>query len=144
MSGGGGAGKGLLAKALARSLYPDLSDDRDIFFEVGSAGNLFDQYDGQPVLLWNDYRSDELLKALGKRGNVFNVFESHPTAQLQNVKYSTTMLLNTVNIVNSVEPVMDFFSNLAGDEDPNQVYRRFQFQLLLVLIIIKCLCLKGF
>ena len=125
MSGGGGAGKGLLARALARSLYPDLSDDRDIFFEVGAAGNLFDQYDGQPVLLWNDYRSDELLKALGKRGNVFNVFESHPTAQLQNVKYSTTMLLNTVNIVNSVEPVMDFFSNLAGDEDPNQVYRRF-------------------
>ena len=137
MTGNGGSGKGLLSKALARSLYPDLKDDRDIFYEVGQYGNLFDSYDGQPVIIWNDFRGEQLLKALGSRGDVFNVFESHPTAQRVNKKFSEVMLMNTVNIVNSVQDPADFVTDIVGAkyysdgrvkvaaEDPNQMYRRF-------------------
>ncbi len=37
-------GKVLLSKALARSMYPlDLTEDSEIFFEVGSDGALFEK-----------------------------------------------------------------------------------------------------
>lgn len=134
--GNGGTGKGLISRAIARSLYPDLSDDKDIFFEVGSKNATFEQYDGQPVIIWHDRRSIDLLTELNGRGNVFNVFDSHPTSQKQNVKFSCVSLCNTVNIVNSVEPYDDFLDGLAGEyigkdgyqhkvEDKTQSYRRF-------------------
>lgn len=136
--GNGGTGKGLISRAIARSLYPDLNDDNDIFFEVGAKGSTFESYDGQPVIIWNDRRSLELLMELNGRGNVFNVFDIHPTSQKQNVKFSFVTLCNAVNIVNSVEPYEDFLDGLAGEyigkdgyqhvvEDKTQSYRRFPF-----------------
>lgn len=137
LTGKGGSGKGLLSKALARSLYPNLNDDRDIFYHVGQHGNLFDSYDGQPVIIWDDFRGEHLIKALGSRGDVFNVFESHPTMQRVNKKFGETALVNTVNIVNSVQEPSEFVHDIVGEqrfkdgrikvkgEDPNQVYRRF-------------------
>lgn len=136
--GRGGLGKGLLSRALARSLYPHLKEDSDIFFEVGSKGVAFDGYDGQPVLIWNDRRAIDLLHELGDRGNVFNVFDTHPTAQKQNIKYGTVNLSNEVNIVNSVQPYLEFLDGLAQEykrkdgqteqsEDKGQSYRRFPF-----------------
>lgn len=136
ISGMGGAGKGLISRAIARSLYPDLVEDEDIFFEVGAKGSTFEGYDGQPVIIWNDRRSFDLLQELGGRGNVFNVFDTHPTRQKQNVKFSAVSLCNAVNIVNSVEPYTDFLNGLAGEykskdgtehktEDKGQSYRRF-------------------
>ena len=59
---GSGIGKGLLSKALARSMYPHLTEDDEIFFEVGSQGALFEGYDGQPVLIWNDRRGVNFLR----------------------------------------------------------------------------------
>ena len=120
--GRGGIGKGLICKAIARSLYPNLKDDDDIFFEVGAKGVPFDGYDGQPVIIWNDRR--------------FNVFDTHPTKGKQNVKYASVNLCNEVNIVNSVEPYKDFLDGLVADydkkrkkkvivEDKGQSYRRF-------------------
>lgn len=136
--GNGGTGKGLISRAIARSLFPDLTDDNDIFFEVGAKGSTFESYDGQPVIIWNDRRSFELLMELNGRGNVFNVFDIHPTSQKQNVKFSFVTLCNSVNIVNSVEPYEEFLDGLAGEyigkdgfqhlvEDKTQSYRRFPF-----------------
>lgn len=136
--GKGGVGKGLICRALARSLYPKLSHDEDIFFEVGAKGAPFEGYDGQPVIIWNDRRAVDLLNELNGRGNVFNVFDTHPTRQKQNVKYSSVCLTNEVNIVNSVEKYEDFLDGLAGEytdrdgnlhevEDKDQSYRRFPF-----------------
>lgn len=124
ITGGGGDGKGLMSRALARSFFPGAEDD-DIFFEVGSGKSLFEGYDGQPVIIWNDRRAEDLLAELGSRSNVFNVFDSHPTRARQNVKYSSTNLINSVNIVNSVQPYAEFLNGLAGDEDKKQSYRRF-------------------
>lgn len=110
----------------------------EAFFEVGAPGSAFEGYDGQPVLIWNDRRAYDLLNELNGRGNVFNVFDTHPSRQRQNVKYSSINLANKVNIVNSVENYIHFLDGLSGeyhDKDGNlhesemsekiQAYRRF-------------------
>lgn len=142
VTGRGGVGKGMICRALARSMYPQYEDDEDIFFEVGSKGAAFEGYDGQPVIIWNDRRAYDLLQELNGRGNVFNVFDTHPTKQRQNVKFSSMCLCNEVNIVNSVQPYTEFLEGLAGGytdkygeeheaEDKGQSYRRFPFMIVL-------------
>lgn len=136
ISGDAGAGKGVMSKALARAMFPELRKDEEIFFEVGAENALFEGYDGQPVLIWNDRRAGNLIKELGGRSNVYDVFDTHPTKQKQNVKYSSVGLVNAVNIVNSVQPYVEFLETLAGvNKDENdagndydqksQAYRRF-------------------
>ena len=136
VTGKGGQGKGLISRAIARGLYPQYKDDDDIFFCVGAGGVTFEGYDGQPVIIWNDCRAYELLKMLGGRGNVFNVFDTHPVKQRQGIKFGSVNLCNQVNIVNSVDSYTDFLDGLAGEytgrdgvkhetEDKGQAYRRF-------------------
>ena len=136
VSGAGRSGKGRISKAIARALFPDFTDDEDIFFEVGAANVSFEGYDGQPVIIWNDKRAGDLFHMLGSRENVFNVFDSHPTTQRQNVKFGSVNLCNMINIVNSVQPYESFLDGLAGEyidksniqhiaEDKNQSYGRF-------------------
>ena len=142
IQGSSGIGKGLISKAIARSLYPDMKYDSDIYFEVGDTNVAFEGYDGQPVIIWNDKRSYDLFKLLGSRDNIFNVFETHPTGQKQNIKYGSINLCNTVNIVNSVQPWGEFLDGLVGSytdkagvehnaEDKGQSYRRFPLMLVL-------------
>ena len=134
--GQGGVGKGLICRAIARSLYPHIQNDEDIFFEVGAKGAAFEGYDGQPVIIWNDRRAIDLLTELNGRGNVFNIFDTHPTKQKQNIKYGSINLPNAVNIVNSVQDYSEFLDSLSGEytnrngekmeaEDKGQSYRRF-------------------
>lgn len=142
VEGRGGVGKGLFSRGLARMLAvqynPELAalGDSAMFFEVGAEGALFECYDGQPVIIWNDWRAFDLLKALKGRGNVFTVFDTHPTRQKQNVKYASINLCNMVNIVNSIQSYKEFLDGLAGEykdkdghtmgvEDKGQSYRRF-------------------
>ena len=136
--GKGGVGKDLMSRALARALFPQYEDDEDIFFVVGAGNVTFDGYDGQPVLIWSDRRAGGLIKALGGRENLFNVFETHPTKQRQNIKYGSINLCNVVNIVNGQETYAEFLDGIAGEyqdrdgntheaEDKNQGYRRFPF-----------------
>lgn len=127
VSGRGGIGKGLCSKALARSLYPDMINDDEIFFPIGAKNATFEGYDGQPVIIWNDFRASELLDVLGGRGNVFSIFDTHPTNQRQNIKYGSINLCNKINIINSVDPYIKFLKELAGSEDKNQSYRRVPF-----------------
>ena len=130
----GGAGKGVISKALARSMYPELTDD-ECFFVVGDGKVAFDNYDGQPVVIWDDWRGDDLLSKFD-RGTVWKIFAIHPEKVSQNVKHGEVVLANAVNIVNSVDTFEKFIGNLAGEyidsnrtkhkaEDPNQGYRRF-------------------
>ena len=153
--GDGGIGKGLMCKALARSLCPDLTEDDEIFFKVGSKGSPFEGYDGQPVIIWDDRRAIDLLIELNGRGNVFNIFDTHPTKQRQNIKYGSISLTNSVNIVNSIEPYEDFLNGLSGEyinkngekfksEDKNQSYRRFPFILPIYENDFDLLVNKGF
>lgn len=144
IEGAGGMGKGLISKAIARSLVDKdgtMRDD-DIYFEVGADKTSFEGYDGQPVLIWNDCRAGTLLHKLGGRENVFNVFDPFPPDMKQNIKYGSIRLNNVINIVNSVQPWQEFLDGLAGEytdkngekqksEDKSQSYRRFPFFLVL-------------
>lgn len=144
IEGKGGVGKGLISKAIARALVDreGIMKDEDVYFEVGADNTTFEGYDGQPVLIWNDCRAITLLRKLGGRENVFNVFDINPSEIKQNIKYSHVRLNNTINIVNSVESWKDFLDGLAGEyidrfgngrrsEDKGQSYRRFPFFLVL-------------
>lgn len=138
--GSGGVGKGLICKAIARALYPNLKNDDDIFFNVGAKGSAFEGYDGQPVLIWDDRRGIDLLQELGGRGNVFNVFDMHPSRQRQNIKFSSVCLCNTINLINSVQPYQEFMQEIIGEykdkhgrvikseeDEKGQILRRFPF-----------------
>ena len=134
INGPGGAGKGVISKALARSMYPDLADD-ECYFVVGDGKVAFDNYDGQPVIIWDDWRGDDLLSKFD-RGTIWKIFAIHPEKVSQNVKHGEVVLANAVNIVNSVDTFDKFINDLAGEyrdsnktlhkaEDPGQGYRRF-------------------
>lgn len=135
--GKGGIGKDLMSRAIARSLFPDIEEDEDIFFVVGAGNVTFEGYDGQPVIIWSDRRSLQLVKTLGGKENFFNVFDTHPTRQRQNIKNSSISLCNVVNIINGQEDYTEFLDNIVriknedGEwvigEDKGQSYRRFPF-----------------
>lgn len=66
------------------------------------------------------------------------MFDSHPTRHAQNIKYSSIVLCNAVNIINCVDDAKTFLDELAGEyydkrgdfheaEDKNQAYRRIPF-----------------
>ena len=134
ITGNGGAGKSVAAKAMARSLFPNLSDEK-IFFTIGDGKVAFDRYDGQPVIIWDDWRAEDLL-SMFDRGTVWKIFAINPEKISLSVKYGETSLINTVNIITSVQPFQDFIDGLAGEyvdshktrhkkEDKTQGYRRF-------------------
>lgn len=138
--GGGGMGKGVASMLLAHALYPNIEDEEELLFRVGADGTSFEGYDGQPVIIWDDCRSYDLLKKLGSRGNIFNVFDTTPHKQKQNIKFGAINLINAVNIVNSVQPYTEFLNGLVGeytdkdgndhkaeDDQKSQSYRRFPF-----------------
>lgn len=141
VTGDGGSGKGLISQALARTLIdPDGEmEDEDIFFTVGAQSVSFEGYNGQPVLIWDDCRSNELFQKLDSRGNIFNVFDPHPKNISQNIKYGSIKLTNSINIINSVQPFEEFCNKIAGehidrktgdiipaeDSQISQIYRRF-------------------
>ncbi|MDU5561156.1 MAG: Rep family protein [Streptococcus parasanguinis] len=134
ITGNGGAGKSVSAKAMARSLFPSLPDEK-IFFTVGDGRVAFDRYDGQPVIIWDDWRAKDLLSKFD-RGTVWKIFAINPEKISIGVKYGEVNLTNTVNIVTSVQKFENFIDELAGEyvdrnrtrhkkEDKTQGYRRF-------------------
>lgn len=134
ISGKGGTGKSLIAKAMARAMFPDKTDE-EIFFVVGDGRVAFDNYDGQPVIIWDDFRSKELLNSFD-RGTVWKIFAVHPDKVSVHIKNGETTLINTINIITSVEPFNEFINGLAAEyvdskkqkhksEDIGQSYRRF-------------------
>ncbi len=127
LTGSGGSGKTQLAKAIARSLFPQHEEDDDIFYVAGNNGNTFDSYDGQPVIIWDDFRGKKLSQVLGGLGVFLNVFDSHPLKQKQNKKFGEVSLINTYNIIASVQSPADFRDDIMKDEDQSQFYRRFPF-----------------
>lgn len=134
ISGKGGVGKDLLARGLARQMFPNQDDD-EVFFEVGAKGAEFENYDGQPVIIWSDVRAYDLLTRWG-RGNLLTMLDPFPKSnKKQNVKYSSTSLLNKINIMTGPDDFRDFLGGIMGQyvdsfglshhgENIEQIYRR--------------------
>lgn len=134
--GQGRTGKSTLAKAFARSLYPDL-EDNECFYIVSEKQVSFQAYDGQPVIIYDDFRAYTFIEMFG-REETFRMFDPHPHAVEKNIKYGSVPLINAVSIVTGVQPYEDFCDGLAGKyrskdgtqhlaEDDKQSYGRFPF-----------------
>lgn len=126
--GEGEVGKSYASRALARAMFPQIENDVDLFFTVGAAGVPFDGYDGQPVIIWNDFRADELLEVFNyKRGALYEMFDNIPTNKSVNIKYGKIKLINAVHIINGTEPYEYFLNQLTDNtvRSERQLERRF-------------------
>ena len=139
--GPGGVGKDLLAHALARSLNPTAEKP---YFTVGGSNVSFEDYDGEEVIIWSDFRAATMLDACRRdRGLLFRVlgpYRDESEKVIVNVKGSHTQLVNRVNIVTGPDDYKTFLDGLAGEyaytnrmgvkvvqtsENKDQAYRRF-------------------
>lgn len=128
IEGKSGYGKDTMARSIARGLFPDLvGDDDDIFFEIGGNKVTFDGYDGQPVIIWSEFRADTFVKALGGYEEVLGAIDIIPKNNRHHKKFGAVKLINSVNIVTSTEPYLNFLKGLIpeNDPDPSQANRRF-------------------
>lgn len=152
ITGPGGSGKGVLSEHLARRLVTDLHkptqdgnteglamqtgyDEENPIFRVGNDERVnFDRYDGEPVLIWDDFRGTDFIKRF-HIGGTFNILDSHPKRQAQQAKGTHVILINAFNVINSTQDYEEFIKNISGDytdrngkkhegEDVRQAYRR--------------------
>lgn len=135
--GGSGVGKSFSSRALAKSLvdpYNTMSDNQ-VFFVTGQGNAMFQGYDGQPVIIYDDVRSWDLINYYNKNaGAIFNLFDIVPTSSEQNIKFGSIKLINSFNIVNSIQTFEEFSEEIcyrvkeSGLPEPDkQMYRRFPF-----------------
>ena len=133
--GGSGAGKSFSSIALAKTLVDPLNQmkDEEIYFTTGQGAAMFQGYDGQPVVIFDDVRSWDLLNYYNKSaGAIFNLFDIIPSKSEQNIKFGSVKLINLYSIVNGMQPFEEFVEDIcyrakeSGFPDPDkQLYRRF-------------------
>lgn len=142
ISGEGGSGKDVMATVLARCFNPGAKRP---YFGLGGANVSFEHYDGEEVIIWEDFRAYQMLEVCRKdRGLLFRILGPYRDVYkklIVNVKGSDTQLLNRVNIITGPEPYDVFLDGLAGEymaysretgetyqrksENKAQSYRRF-------------------
>lgn len=128
IEGKSGYGKDTMARSIARGLFPELiGDDDAVFFEIGGNKVTFDGYDGQPVIIWSEFRADTFVSNLGGYEEVLGAIDIIPKNNRHHKKFGSIKLINAVNIVTSTEPYEDFLKGLIpeNDPDPTQANRRF-------------------
>lgn len=125
IQGDSGYGKDTMAYALAKALFPNYGEDA--YFEIGGNKVTFDGYDGEPVIIWSEFRADTFVKALGGYENVLQSIDIIPKAKLEHKKYGSVKLINAINIVTSTQPYGEFLKGLIPPKDPSptQAHRRF-------------------
>nr|CRY97508.1 hypothetical protein [uncultured prokaryote] len=124
-----GYGKDTMARSIARGLFPELAKqcDEDVYFEIGGKKVTFDSYDGQPVIIWSEFRAETFVNALGGYEEVLGAIDIIPKNNRHHKKFGAVKLINSVNIVTSTEPYAEFLKGLIpeSDPDPSQANRRF-------------------
>lgn len=121
-----GYGKDTMAYSVARSLFPNLGDDA--YFEIGANKVTFDGYDGEPCIIWSEFRAETFIKTLGGYENVLSTIDVIPKKKKrEHKKFGDVRLTNSVNIVTSTQPFETFLKGLIPDDDPSkeQAPRRF-------------------
>ena len=72
ITGNGGAGKSVAGESDGKVIVSKFTR-RKIFFTIGDGKVAFDRYDGQPVIIWDDWRAEDLL-SMFDRGTVWKIF----------------------------------------------------------------------
>lgn len=125
IEGGTGYGKDTMAYSIARCLYPGLEDEA--YFEVGSNKVVFEGYDGEPVIIWSEWRAETFIKNFGGYENVLSTIDIVPKKKKrEHKKFGDLRLVNSVNIITSTQPYEEFLRGLvsSNDPDPKQAHRR--------------------
>ena len=141
ISGDGGSGKDVMAVILARCFNPGAKRP---YFNVGGDNVAFEGYDGEEVLIWEDFRAYSMLEACRKdRGLLFRILGPYRDVYkklIVHIKGTRTQLLNRVNIITGPDTYETFLDGLAGEykaysrdgqayqrtsENKAQSYRRF-------------------
>jgi hypothetical protein len=128
ITGVGGSGKDVTSRCIARLLTMDLDyilnsdvsiDDIPMDGSVcvtSSQKTAFERYDGEPVVIFSDKKSYELVGMFDNEGD-FNVhFDNKPQLAPVQKKFSHAVLHSSVHIVNSTQPFECFIHGLAGGE----------------------------
>lgn len=134
---GGRIGKGIACQILAvahlKSMFPNIDFEKktldeleDYIFYAGGDNVTLDSYDGQPIIIWEDVRSYELIKLFGGINRLFKALDTHPKPIDFNIKYGKMRLKNHINIFNGVESYHDFIDGLSQEwrESENQYGRK--------------------
>lgn len=128
--GDGGSGKDVMASVLARCFNPGAKRP---YFSLGGANVSFEHYDGEEVIIWEDFRAYQMLEACRQdRGLLFRILGPYRDVYkklIVNIKGSDTQLLNRVNIITGPDPYDVFLDGLAGEykaysKESGQVYQR--------------------
>lgn len=122
----GRIGKGIMCKALALShlsnMFPnidftDMTNDeltsKGYIYWTGGAGVPFQGYDGQPIIIWEDCRAYDLIKAFGGINNVFKSLDTHPKPIGLNIKYGEVYLKNSIFIFDGAQSYEEFINELS-------------------------------
>lgn len=122
----GRIGKGIMCKALALSHLASMFPNIDFFsmtedqlkkkgyiYWTGGAGVPFQGYDGQPIVIWEDCRAYDLIKAFGGINNVFKSLDTHPKPIGLNIKYGEVYLKNSIFIFDGAQTYEQFINELS-------------------------------
>lgn len=130
ISGDGGTGKDVMATVLARCFNPGAKRP---YFGLGGENVSFEHYDGEEVIIWEDFRAYQMLEVCRKdRGLLFRILGPYRDSfkkLIVNVKGSNTQLLNRINIITGPDDYKTFLDGLAGEytaysKETGQTYRR--------------------
>lgn len=130
ISGNGGSGKDVMATILARCLNPGAKRP---YFSLGGENVSFEHYDGEEVIIWEDFRAYSMLEACRKdRGLLFRILGPYRDVYkklIVHVKGSNTQLLNRINIITGPDDYETFLDGLAGEykaysRETGEVYQR--------------------
>lgn len=120
--GPGGIGKTVASRAVAKSLFPDAVNP---YFQTFAETRNLKWYDGQPVIIWDNCRSSDLIRMFSQP-KLFDLLDSHPTNSKCMVSLGSVRLVNSINIINSTEPYDVFLNGLCkSKEDKDQVCKLF-------------------
>ena len=122
----GRIGKTIAARTLAVSLlapeYPDVDfskmdddelEERGYIFWAGGDKVALQQYDGQKVIIWDDYRAYDLIKTFGGVSRFFDAWDTRPKPTSIHILYDDVRLKNSYNIVTGTQTYTEFINELS-------------------------------
>lgn len=125
----GRIGKGIISDMLAlshlKAMYPNVDFNgmsRDALtrqgyiYYAGGDNVALQDYDGQPIIIWDDITSDNLLKTFGGSSRLFSALDTYPKPIALNIKYGKIYLKNRINIFNGIKPYDEFIRGLCREE----------------------------